>query len=611
MTPTADQEMTREQLVAELEALRARLVTLERTESGSVFRSLVESAPDAMVIINERGEIVLVNSQTEKLFGYRPCEMIGQPVELLVPDRFRAGHVAQRNAFLADPSPRPMGAHLELFGRRKGGEEFPVEISLAPLMTEEGLWVTSTLRDATERRQAEARLRRAEARYRSLVEEIPAVTFVASFDDSNKELYVSPQIESLLGFTQKEWLEDPVLWFRQLHPDDRERWNTEFAPTVAAGNPFSSVYRFVARDGRVVWVRGEAQVVKDDDGRPLFLQGIAFDITAIKQAEEELRLLNQTLEERVRERTALAEERNKALTRANANLIEFGRIAVHDLGQPLRTVQSFSGKLEKLFFGNQFESLGLPANGIELQQQLHTYDAALAKQKLWQAGELVKSVVQAGMKAGFDADIATWSGPAILLAVEETNAFEARVRLERIINAGQRMEELLKSLSEYSRTGKGKPFSQVECDDVFVATCADLHTTIEESGAEVTAGNLPRVWGDGTQLRQLLQNLIGNALKFRAERPPVVRIEAQTQDDDWLFCVRDNGIGIKAEYLQKVFILGSESRVHAGIPGSGIGLNTCEKIVQRHQGRIWADSPGPDQGTTIKFTLPMRPSAPA
>jgi PAS domain S-box-containing protein len=546
MTPTADHEMTREQqLMAELDALRARLATLERPESGSVFRSLVESAPDAMVIINERGEIFLVNSQTERMFGYSRDEMIGHPVELLVPDRFRSDHVAKRNRFLARPEARPMGAHLDLFGRRKGGEEFPVEISLAPLVTEEGLLVTSSVRDATERRQAEARLRKAEARYRSLVEEIPAVTFVASFDDSNKELYVSPQIESLLGFTQKEWLEDPVLWFRQLHPDDRERWNTEFAPTVAGGNAFSSVYRFVGRNGRVVWVRGEAQVVKDDDGRPLFLQGIAFDITAIKQAEEELRLLNQTLEERVRERTALAEERNAALTRANATLIEFGNVAVHDLRQPLRTMKSFSRKLDKLC-GDQFD---------------------------------------------------------------ET----ARDALGRIVNGGQRMEDLLDTLWAYSQTGNGKPFSEVECSEVFAGTCAILHTTIEESGAEVTAGTLPRVWSDGTQLSQLLQNLISNALKFRAEqRPSVIRIEAQQQDDEWLFSVSDNGIGIEARNLQKIFGLGVESRVHSQkIPGSGYGLATCEKIVHRHKGRIWAESPGPDQGTTIKFTLPMRPAAPA
>lgn len=141
----------------------------------------------------------------------------------------------------------------------------------------------------------EARLREAEARYRALVEQIPAVTFMAPLDGSTGELYVSPQIERLLGFSAREWLDDPVLWYRQLHPDDKDRWQAEFAATCNAAHHFRSEYRFLAKDGRTVWVHGEALVVSDSDGRPLFLQGVAFDITDIKLAEQELRHLNAEL----------------------------------------------------------------------------------------------------------------------------------------------------------------------------------------------------------------------------------------------------------------------------------------------------------------------------
>src|SRR5690349_15920761 len=137
------------------------------------------------------------------------------------------------------------------------------------------------------------RLRLAEARYRTLVEQIPVVTFLAALDGGVNELYVSPQIEALLGFSQKEWLEDPILWYTRLHPEDRERWHLEFARTCATGERFRSEYRFLARDGRVVWVHGEAHLVRDEAGRPLFLQGIAYDITEKKKAEEVLRCLNQ------------------------------------------------------------------------------------------------------------------------------------------------------------------------------------------------------------------------------------------------------------------------------------------------------------------------------
>jgi signal transduction histidine kinase len=106
----------------------------------------------------------------------------------------------------------------------------------------------------------------------------------------------------------------------------------------------------------------------------------------------------------------------------------------------------------------------------------------------------------------------------------------------------------------------------------------------------------------------LLQNLINNALKFRGEgRPPTVRVEVRRQEGDWLFTVSDNGIGIEPQYLANVFYLGAEARLNKKIPGSGLGLATCAKIVQRHNGRIWAESAGPDRGTTIAFTLPVCP----
>ncbi|HEX2222877.1 MAG TPA: PAS domain-containing protein, partial [Thermoanaerobaculia bacterium] len=128
-----------------------------------------------------------------------------------------------------------------------------------------------------------------EARYRTLLEQIPAVTFMAALQHGLQELYVSPQIEALLGYTQQEWLQNPVLWYERLHPDDKDRWNVEFARTVAFGERFHSIYRFIARDGRIVWILGDTKIVRDEAGNPLFIQGVGFDITELKDAEEMLR----------------------------------------------------------------------------------------------------------------------------------------------------------------------------------------------------------------------------------------------------------------------------------------------------------------------------------
>jgi PAS domain S-box-containing protein len=134
----------------------------------------------------------------------------------------------------------------------------------------------------------EERVLAAEARFRTLVEQIPAVTFMAVLGEGLNEVYVSPHIEAMLGFTQSEWLENPSLWYYQLHSDDRKLWNEEFARGCQTGGPFRAECRFIARGGNTVWVHGEARLVKDDLGRPQVLQGVAFDITESKRAQEVL-----------------------------------------------------------------------------------------------------------------------------------------------------------------------------------------------------------------------------------------------------------------------------------------------------------------------------------
>jgi PAS domain S-box-containing protein len=129
-------------------------------------------------------------------------------------------------------------------------------------------------------------LRQAESRFRTLVEQIPAVTFMAVLGEGKNEIYVSPHIEQMLGYSQREWLEDPFLWYYRLHPDDRPMWNDEFARGCQTGGPFRAECRFTARDGRTVWVHGEARVIRDERDRPMFLQGVAFDITDAKNAQQ-------------------------------------------------------------------------------------------------------------------------------------------------------------------------------------------------------------------------------------------------------------------------------------------------------------------------------------
>jgi PAS domain S-box-containing protein len=508
------------------------------------FRRVVESSPNAVVLVNSRGQITLVNAQTEKLFGYTRDALIGQPVETLVPERFRAGHPQDRGAFFANPVARAMGAGRDLYGLRKDGREFPVEIGLNPIETDEGLVVLGSIIDITERKRAEDEIRklneeleervhertaqleaantelenvanearRAEEKFRTLAQ--TASDAIVSADQRGTIVYVNPAAEQLFGYSAEELLDQPLTClmperFRPLH--------------------FAGFKRYVAGGPARVVGKGIVELAgrrKDGGEFPLELTlgewhakkerrftAVIRDITIRRETEQRIRLLNENLEQRTAQ-----------LEAANKELEAFSYSVSHDLRAPLRAIDGFSQALLEDYAG------------------------------------------------GLDAD--------------------GRNALQRVRAGAQRMARLIDDLLKLARVTR----AEVRPEPVDLsATAQEIADELQQAQPErrvtfaVTPGLTAR--GDPHLLRIALENLLGNAWKFTGGRDDArVEFGVTERDGAPAYFVRDNGVGFDMAYAGKLF--GAFQRLHDAreFPGTGIGLATVQRIIHKHGARVWAES---------------------
>lgn len=277
---------------------RRRAEAAVRAEEAK-FRGLLEAAPDAIVIVNSAGQIEIVNAQAEAVLGYRRDELMGQKVEVLVPERFREQHARDRAAYMAHPRNRPMGIHLELYARRKDAQEIPVEISLSPLHAAEGLLITASIRDLTERNRIASAFRRSEAGLR----EAQQIAHLGNWewDIRSGECSWSDEVYRIFALDPKQFHPTYDAFLGRVHPEDRERVARGVDAALQQGEPFRLEHRIILPDGTERTVDEQGAVTRDEAGHPVRMLGVVQDITERKQAEDERKELLQ------RERAAHAE----------------------------------------------------------------------------------------------------------------------------------------------------------------------------------------------------------------------------------------------------------------------------------------------------------------
>jgi diguanylate cyclase (GGDEF)-like protein/PAS domain S-box-containing protein len=258
--------------------------------------AILDAALDAVITLDYRGIVLEFNRAAEQTFGYRREDVLGRELaELMVPPGAREAHRAAL-ARWTEHGPGPgagalLGRRIEVEAMRSDGSLFPAELAISRVELPGPPMFTACLRDISERAEAEERLRSAEFRYRMLVEQLPLISYVDPGDDpSSKAVYVSPQVEAVLGWTPDEWLTMPDVFQQSIHEADRQRVLTEKRAAYARGTPLRQEYRMRAKNGRVLWVEDVSLPVESPEGAETFRQGFALDITDRKRADEALQL---------------------------------------------------------------------------------------------------------------------------------------------------------------------------------------------------------------------------------------------------------------------------------------------------------------------------------
>jgi two-component system, cell cycle sensor histidine kinase and response regulator CckA len=256
-------------------------------ESERELRDVVETSPHGILVVDDTGNIVLANRQLETTFGYDGGELIGRPVETLLPERYRVTHRGERRAFSAAPGARPMGAGRELFGLHKDGHEIPVEIGLNPMVRHGSTFVLASVVDITERKHAETRIQESERRFRQLAENTHDVFFVQDVQ-FRETLYISPAYETIWGRSCQSLQQNPQSFIDAVPVEDRERVFTNVAQVQAGQSPGDIEFRVVRPDGSTRWVLARTVPVRDEQGVVYRIAGVVSDITDRKLANEAL-----------------------------------------------------------------------------------------------------------------------------------------------------------------------------------------------------------------------------------------------------------------------------------------------------------------------------------
>lgn len=613
------------------EALRA---------SEAQFRAVFEQAAVGIARVSFAGARWMdVNQAFVKMLGYSIDEMLATPwPEVTHPDDVDLDLIPFRRMAVGELETYDVEKRFI----HKDGHHVWARLTLSLVRDALGrpAYEIAIVEDITERKRAEDALRESEARFRGIFEN--AAVGISLFDRSGHLLRANAKLCETLGYSEDELR--GLSFERFTPPEDHEPDLGNYALLMRGElSSYTVEKRYIRKDGKDVWVRVTRSAQPGPLNRPEYSINMVEDIGARKQAENELRhtaTLLRTVTENTPDFIFVKDRQGRMLMANPATLRDLGKtmeevagltdaeflggeagrqimendrlvmergetLVMEEIPHPDGNRRIYLSSKSPFFDekGNVIGLIGISRDITDLKRAGEERERLLA--------ELQRSnqdLQQFAYVASHDLQEPLRMVSSYMQLLDRKNKDQldekARMYIHHAVDGTIRMQNLIDGLLSYSRISRKKELAAVDANAACAAALANLEQAVRESAGEVTVDSLPSVNGEPVQLVQLFQNLIGNALKYRKpDVPSRVRVSARRTGDWWTFAVSDNGIGIEPQHRDRVFQIFQRLHTKEEYPGTGIGLASCKKIVERHGGRIWFEST-PGEGSTFYFTLP-------
>ncbi len=609
-------------------AVKAERVESALSESEERFRCLVESATDAIVVADEKGHIVSWNNAAESLFAYSAVEVIGKPLTMLMPLRYREAHQRGLERVSATGASRVIGKTVELHGLRRDGAEFPLELSLATWKTEGGTFYSGIIRDITERKRAEEALRESQDRFRQLAENIREVFWMTD-PQKDRMLYVSPAYEEIWDRATDSLYASPRSWLDAIHPGDRARvLDAALTKQVAGG--YDEEYRVVRPDGTIRWIHDRAFPIHDESGTVYRIAGIAEDITERKQAQAVLRDAYQktkTILASLPGAILIVNDQQEAVYANSLAEQYFGSPPLSLVGRSVFDILPLSESPWLTLSANlrspmSDEAKHLPEGEFEIQKRVYWYrlfpvtlgtggrrqtglviqditEQKLLQDQLIQAEKLASlGTLVSGMAHEINNPVQGILGMAELI-LQEHDPLVIREYAQDIVRCAQHTGTVVRDFVSYARPALSGGEDDVCLSERLTEAVKMIRLGPDFGHAEVVTEfqAVPPVRVRRGEIDQVFLNLISNAVQAMRGSGRLT-LATRRFEDTVAVQISDTGGGIPKVHLSRIFDPFFTTKAPG--KGTGLGLSIVYKIVTKNGGTISVDS---EEGKGTTFTI--------